>query len=167
MMEGLRQWLLGIVLTAFAAGLARQLAPEGREQAAVRLAGGFLMILAILGPLGSWNWEELALPAGSFRQATTEQMADYEAERTTALGTIIAEKTAAYIWDKADELGLSCTVEVTVAVGESGIPLPDTAVITGPYSGELAALIQEEVGIPAEKQIWREESVWSEAAESG
>lgn len=94
-------------------------------------------------------------------------MADYEAERTTALGTIIAEKTAAYIWDKADELGLSCTVEVTVAVGESGIPLPDTAVITGPYSGELAALIQEEVGIPAEKQIWREESVWSEAAESG
>lgn len=98
MMEGLRQWLLGIVLTAFAAGLARQLAPEGREQAAVRLAGGLLMILAILGPLGSWNWEELALPAGSFRQATTEQMADYEAERTTALGTIIAEKTAAYIW---------------------------------------------------------------------
>ena len=83
------------------------------------------------------------------------------------MGTIIAEKTAAYIWDKADELGLSCTVEVTVAVGESGIPLPDTAVITGPYSGELAALIQEEVGIPAEKQIWREESVWSEAAESG
>ena len=149
MMEGLRQWLLGIVLTAFAAGLARQLAPEGREQAAVRLAGGLLMILAILGPLGSWNWEELALPAGSFRQATTEQMADYEAERTTALGTIIAEKTAAYIWDKADELGLSCTVEVTVAVGESGIPLPDTAVITGPYSGVLAALIQEEVGIPA------------------
>lgn len=72
-----------------------------------------------------------------------------------------------HIWDKADELGLSCTVEVTVAVGESGIPLPDTAVITGPYSGELAALIQEEVGIPAEKQIWREESVWSEAAESG
>ena len=28
MMEGLRQWLLGIVLTAFAAGLARQLEGE-------------------------------------------------------------------------------------------------------------------------------------------
>ena len=34
-------------------------------------------------------------------------------------------------------------------------------------TGELAALIREEVGIPAEKQIWREESVWSEAAENG
>ena len=165
MMEGLRQWLLGIVLTAFAAGLARQLAPEGREQAAVRLAGGLLMILAILGPLGSWNWEELALPAGSFRQATTEQMADYETARTTALGTIIAEKTAAYIWDKAEELGLSCTVEVTVAAGENGIPLPDTVIITGPYDPGLSALIEKEVGIPAGKQIW--ENIGSGKNESG
>ena len=166
-MEGLRQWLLGIVLTAFAAGLARQLAPEGREQAAVRLVGGLLLILAMLGPLGRWDWEELALPAGSFPQAVQDQTADYEAERTEALGAIIAENTAAYIWDKAEELGIPCTVEVTVAVGESGLPLPDTAIITGAYSGELAALIQEEVGIPAEKQIWREESVWSGKKENG
>ena len=33
----MKQWLLGIVLTAFAGGLARQLAPSGREQAMVRL----------------------------------------------------------------------------------------------------------------------------------
>lgn len=52
MMEGLRQWLLGIVLTAFAAALPGQLAPEGREQAAVRLAGGLLMILGNSGPSG-------------------------------------------------------------------------------------------------------------------
>ena len=166
-MEGLRQWLLGIVLTAFAAGLARQLAPEGREQAAVRLTGGLLLILAILGPLGSWDGAVPALPAGSFQQAAEAQAADYQAERAEALGAVIAEKTAAYIWDKADALGVPCTVEVTVAPGESGIPLPDTVTVTGPYSEELAALIQEEVGIPAEKQIWREESVWSEVAESG
>ena len=141
MMEGLRQWLLGIVLTAFAAGLARQLAPDGREQAAVRLVGGLLLVLAILRPLGSWDWEGLSLEAGSFRQETLRQTEKYEEEQMAALSAIIAEKTSAYIWDKAGRLGLSCTVEVTVSAGE--------------------------VGIPAGKQIWLEENVWSGKKESG
>ena len=63
MMEGVRQWLLGVTLTAFAGGLARQLAPAGREQGMVRLVGGLLLVLALLSPLGSWEWEGLALPA--------------------------------------------------------------------------------------------------------
>lgn len=167
MMEGLRQWLLGIVLTAFAAGLARQLAPDGREQAAVRLVGGLLLVLAILRPLGSWDWEGLSLEAGSFRQETLRQTEKYEEEQIAALSAIIAEKTSAYIWDKADRLGLSCTVEVTVSAGEDGIPLPDTVTITGAYHAGLSALIEEEVGIPAGKQIWLEENVWSGKKESG
>ena len=118
-----------------------------------------------LGPLAGGDWGDLALPAGAFQ--ASEAAEDYEAQRTAALGAVIAEKTAAYIWDKADALGVSCTVEVTVAPGESGIPLPDTVILTGPYSETLAALIQEEVGIPADKQIWREESVWSERAGDG
>ena len=85
MMEGLRQWLLGIVLTAFAAGLARQLAPDGREQAAVRLVGGLLLVLAILRPLGSWDWKGLSLEAGSFRQETLRQTEKYEEEQMAAL----------------------------------------------------------------------------------
>ena len=43
----MREWLLGIVLTAFAGGLARQLAPRGREQAMVRLVSGLLLALAL------------------------------------------------------------------------------------------------------------------------
>ena len=30
MIEGIRTWLLGVVLTALAGGLARQLAPQGK-----------------------------------------------------------------------------------------------------------------------------------------
>ena len=44
----MKSWLLGIVLTSLAAGLARQLAPKGREQAMVRLVGGLLLTLALL-----------------------------------------------------------------------------------------------------------------------
>ena len=103
------------------------------------------MVLAILRPLGSWQWEGLTLPTF---QETGEMTQQYREEQTAALSAIIAEKTAAYIWDKAEELGLSCTVEVTVAAGENGIPLPDTVIITGPYDPGLSALIEKEVASP-------------------
>ena len=121
-----------------------------------------LVVLAILRPLGSWQWEGLTLPTF---QETEEMTQQYREEQTAALSAIIAEKTAAYIWDKAEELGLSCTVEVTVAAGENGIPLPDTVIITGPYDPGLSALIEKEVGIPAGKQIW--ENIGSGKNESG
>jgi len=60
----MRSWLLGIVLTSLAAGLARQLAPKGREQAMVRLVGGLLLALAILRPLAGGRWEGLELEIG-------------------------------------------------------------------------------------------------------
>ena len=162
----MKQWLLGIVLTAFAGGLARQLAPSGREQAMVRLVGGLLLTLAILRPLAGLDWEGPALEAGSFQSRTAEQAEIYRKNQQEALAAIIAEKTGAYIWDKANQLGLACRAEVSVAAGEGGIPLPDRAVIYGPYSGELARCIEEEVGIPAEKLIWLEDEEWQERKES-
>ncbi len=160
-MAAVRGWLLGIVLTAFAGALARSLAPKGRGEAAVRLVSGLLLAAAVLRPMGT---AELALPdlgLGGLALEAQEETARYRRENQEALSTIIAERCASYIWDKADRLGLEVQVAVRCAAGESGIPLPDTVTITGPYSGQLAAWIQEEVGIPAEKQIWLEEDTWS------
>lgn len=153
----MRAWLLGIVLTSLAGGLARQLAPQGREQAAVRLVSGLLLALAILRPLAGWQWEDLDWSAEEMERRTEEMAASYRKNQRDALSAIIEEKTEAYIWGKANRLGLSCTAEVTAEAGESGIPLPASAVIRGPYSEVLARCIEEEVGIPAEKLIWQEE----------
>lgn len=161
----MRSWLLGIVLTAFASGLARQLAPQGREQAMVRLAGGLLLTLAILRPLAGMDWEGPALEAGSFQTRTEEQAEAYRKKQQQALSAIIEDKTEAYILDKAKQLGLACRVEVTAAVGENGIPLPDRVVIGGPYNRELAVCV-EEVGVPAEKTIWLEGNEWTERMQS-
>lgn len=160
-MGPLRRWLLGVVLTAFAAGLAEKLSPAGRERAVVRLVGGLLLICAILRPLTGVRWEGVALETGNFSRQAAEQAAAYEKDQLDTLSAIIVEKTETYIWDKAYELGLDCAVSVKAAVGETGIPLPDSVTIAGPYNADLAACIEEEVGIPAEKQIWMEESAWS------
>ena len=52
------------------------------------------------------------------------------------------------------------------AIDAFGVPLPESAVIHGTYSGELARCMEEEVGIPAEKQIWLEEEAWQKRKES-
>ncbi len=158
MIQGVHQWLLGVTLTAFAGGLARQLAPKGREQALVGLVCGLLLTLALLRPLAELQWTEPELAwDGPAQEALAEA---YRQDREEALSAVIAEKTRAYIWDKADRLGLRCTVEVTVSAGKSGIPLPDTVTVRGSYSAALAAYIEEEVGVPPEKQIWLEEETW-------
>lgn len=166
-MAGLRSWLLGIILTAFAGALARRITPPGKEQAMVRMVGALLLALALLKPLGSLPWTELSIEAGSFRGQAARQADTYRQNQQEELSAIIAEKTEAYIWDKALALGLDCVISVSVSAGESGIPLPDAVTITGAYSDELASWIEEGVGIPAEKQIWLEASAWTETKESG
>ena len=158
-MAGVRQWLLGVVLTAFAGTLARQLAVGAKGQAMVRLTAGLLLTLAILRPIAALRWEAPA--EGGLLERTEDQASDYRKNQQEALAAVIEEKTAAYIWDKANELGLSCEVHVTTAAGESGIPLPDAVTITGSYSPALAAAIEEGVGVPVERQYWLEESEWT------
>lgn len=163
MIPGVRRWLLGVVLTAFAGGLARQVAPKGRERALVGLVCGLLLTLALLEPLTALQWAEPELAWDGPAQAALAEA--YRQDQIAALSAVIAEKTEAYILDKADRLGLRCSLEVTVAAGESGIPLPDTVSIRGGYSADLAACIEEEVGVPPEKQIWLEEETWTRESE--
>lgn len=155
------RWLTGVVLTALAGSLARSLAPKGRGEAAVRLAAGLLLAMAVLGPLGSLTGFSADLGLEDLTYDAGQQAARWRGENEAALSAIIEERCASYIWDKADRLGLACRVEVRCAPGEGGLPLPDTVTVTGPRSEALSAWIQEEVGIPAEKQIWLEEDTWS------
>lgn len=162
----MKSWLLGIVLTSLAGGLARQLAPQGREQGMVRLVCGLLLALAILRPLAGREWERLEMDLSDLSGQSSELAEAYRKNQQESLSAIIEEKTETYIWDKANQLGLACTVEVAAVTGGEGIPLPDSVVIQGPYSETLAGIIEEEVGIPAEKQIWLEEEAWQTKKES-
>ena len=159
MMGMVKTWLLGIVLAAFAASLARQMAPKGREQTLVRLTGGLLLILAILRPLGNIDWDRSVIPAGGFSAEIQAQR--WREEQLSEFSAIIAEKTVAYIWDKAQALGLNCRITVLTEAGDSGIPLPARVTIHGAYHAGLSVWLDEEVGLPADKQIWLEEDEWT------
>ena len=113
-MAFLRQWLLGVVSCAFLVSLLDQLTPEGSVRKLARFSGGLVLILCMLRPLGTAEPRELALDLDGLsadRAALEEQYRDVSGQ---SLAAVIAERTGAYIEDKAHALGTEVTAEVTV-----------------------------------------------------
>ena len=136
-MAFLRQWLLGVVSCAFLVSLLDQLTPEGSVRKLARFSGGLVLILCMLRPLGTAEPRELALDLDGLsadRAALEEQYRDVSGQ---SLAAVIAERTGAYIEDKAHALGTEVTAEVTVRE-EDGAFVPDRAVLFGEENAVLS-----------------------------
>ena len=161
-MAFLRQWLLGVVSCAFLVSLLDQLTPEGSVRKLARFSGGLVLILCMLRPLGTAEPWELALDLDGLsadRAALEEQYRDVSGQ---SLAAVIAERTGAYIEDKADELGLSVRAKVKTEE-EDGVPLPVSVTLYGTENAALADYIERELGIAKEDQLW----ITTEAGASG
>lgn len=154
MIAALRSWLTSIAAVTMMLTVVQTLVPEGTLRKISGFTGGLLLLSALLQPLLRTDLGRLRLDLSDHREAIEERAAELDAAGKEELADIIAGRTAAYISDKADALGLAVTVRVETE-GE-GTPLPASAELTGPYSQELADWIALELGIPAERQVWHE-----------
>ncbi len=154
MMELFRGWLLGIIATALLMAVIYHLIPAGKLRAAARFSGGLVLLLAVLGPLAQLDpgWD---LAYDDYALAIQRQIDDYQQENLNRTRRIIAERTAAYISGKGDEMGITCHPTVTTYMND-GIPYPDTVTMDIPLQKELADCIARELGIPPERQFWQE-----------
>ncbi len=155
-----RDWLLGVVAAALAVALAQALTPEGTVKRIGRLAGGLALVLAALRPLAGWR----GVPLGELFPPPDPAAAEEAAKGgEDVMKTLIAQKAGAYIVDKGQSLGLRCKAEVGVAEDGSGWPVPWEVTISGEWTaGQKKALsraVEEELGIPAGRQSFREEGV--------
>ena len=158
MMELLRAWLTGITAAAILCALANSLMPEGAVRRVGKLACGLVMLSAILRPLV----EVEALSPGDlledYQAQAAVQTQELEEGRNTALKSIIEQEFAAYIVDKAAELGLSCTAQVTCQL-EGEVYLPSRVQLDGVLEEgqreRLTQIIWEELGVPPEEQVYR------------
>ncbi len=162
-MEGIRDWVIGIVCAALAAALADSLSPKGTVKKIGAFTGALVLLIAVLQPAARWKDFDLEDVLENLEAEMTPYSDQLERENENLMKEIIAEKTGAYIVDKAAELGFSCTVRVEVRQGEDGTPLPWSVEITGSYTpGQKDALVQVVAGtldIPAERQTYRWEEV--------
>lgn len=150
------QYILSVTAAAVAVAILRTLAGEGAMGKLVKLLGGLFLSVTVLSPLVHVElpdpalWLEDYLADGEAAARAGEMMGrEYSA-------SIISAEVEAYILDKAASVGSALTADVEL--NEEGLPAAVT--LSGTYSApqraELSRIIDRELGIGEEAQIWIE-----------
>lgn len=157
-MDLIRQWIVGITCAAMIAALAEALAPEGSVKKAGRLAGGLLLMLAVVRPLVGLDYGALAGSLSQSRLYEAGYAQVLEEKNIELMKAIIEEQTAAYISDKAGALGMDCTAQVTYHYGEDGQIWPESVVVRGVFTDSqresLTRAIEVGLAVPEENQLY-------------
>ncbi|NLF34974.1 MAG: stage III sporulation protein AF [Clostridiales bacterium] len=157
MIAGVGTWLAGVTAVAILIAVADSLMPGGTVKKISRLTAGLVFLAAVLRPLGGIDQADMARVLSEYRN----DLGGYAPEEVNlkniqVMKIIIADKTGAYIVDKAAAMGVSCTAEVICAAGEGEIPYPTGVAIQGDFTAaqqaELTRRIETDLAIPAAEQ---------------
>lgn len=154
MMGAVREWLTSIVVVTLLLSVAQTLIPEGSIRKIAGFTGGLILLVTLLRPVLGADLTELRLDFGDYTEKVQTIQAELEADRAEDLAERIAGQTAAYISDKAAALGLAVTARVDTKPGPEGVPVPAAVELVGPRSQALADWMEQELDIPAERQVW-------------
>ena len=80
MMDGVRQWLLGILAAAMGLSLLYALLPKGAVRAAAKATGGLILLLAVLGPAAGLDLSDLAVRYEDLSRDMEQQAETYRRE---------------------------------------------------------------------------------------
>ena len=159
-MNGIRAWMLRLILCGFLVSLAGALCQQPRIKRLAALCGGCLLLVTALQPLLRIDWEALPDRLAELGLEPAAISAEEAKERNEALlETLVERQTAEWIQKKAESRAASIRVEVEARRDpESGLPEPYSVRIAGALPAEvraeLAEVLERELGIPAERQVW-------------
>lgn len=156
-MEALREWLFSVVAVTVVLSVVQQLAGEGSVGKILRFLGGLLLTAVLLGPLPGIDVERMGEEMKAYARELNRESRKQEEAGQEELAELIESRTAAYISEQAERLGMEITAVVKTVVGAEGIPVPAAAELRGVPSPEVEAWIERELGIPRERQVWNHE----------
>lgn len=144
-----------MITAALITGLLCNLPGSGPGKDGIRLIGSLVLIITILRPAASLDLSSLLTEAFAFQTGIAQTYADAGTKiKIDAVNEIIEQKTKAYILDKAAQLDVELSAEITVTDG-----IPVAARLSGSVSPNvrqrLSAFLDEELGIPKERQAWK------------
>lgn len=157
----LRGWLLAIISASILCALADSLMPAGGVKRVGRLVFGLVILCAILSPFSQLDLEGGRLWLEDYLAGLEEQEEQLKEQVDGGIKVIIEEECAAYIVDKAAQLGLTCTARVTCRGEADGLFVPETTQVAGALTdveqSRLTQIIQEDLGVPPERQTYYSE----------
>ena len=153
----MRAWIMGVFSASLLSAVALALCPEGRVRAVLRMVCGIVCALAVASPLLKLDPDELAAEMARYRLRAESISLEGEEERKMLERTYIEEECAAYIGAKATEADAAVYgVSVQAQWDDDGLVwYPWSAIIDGAYDPTLSNIIERDLGIPGERQEWR------------
>ena len=147
-------YVIRLTVVAMAIGILLPLVSSGSAKAVIRLCGGILLTVIALTPLTGLSmpdisdWISPEITEGESVAAMGSDAAQ------TARDEVIIRQLSAYILDKAATLGLEVTAELKL--DHRGIPesVQIQGEIPDALRSRLSAILEQELGIPKEKQEW-------------
>lgn len=123
--------------------------PNGAIREVVRLAGGLVLILALVTPLRNLRITELVRSISDVPEFSPEQV-EQEAEEWNQ--QYIAQEIAQYVSQKAEEMGINCTITImTEQEGEnlilSGAEIVYDSTVEDETKEKMEELMEQECGI--------------------
>ena len=146
---------VGIVAAAMALALLYALVPKGALLTVAKCTGGLIMLLVVIRPLLALDLNGLQVGYEEWERTIQQQTDDYTAANQQEMEVIIQQETVAYISEKAAELGLTCSPEVTCQL-QDGVPFPVEVTMDIPKNAALSRIIAADLGIDEAHQRWRE-----------
>lgn len=157
-MGAVRGWLLTVIAASLLCALADALMPPGAVKRVGRLVCGLVLLAAILSPAVRLDVAEGERWLAECFASMEPRRENLEETVNNQMKIIIEGEYAAYIVDKAAELGWTCTARVTCERSEEGLYLPVRTEVTGPQTAgvpaQLVQSIAEDLGVPREAQVY-------------
>ena len=140
-------------------GAALTICPEGGVKRVTGIVCTAVLLLALLSPFAGVDLDFYALSEARRHEAETELFARAERAGERLNRIVIESEYAAYIMDKAAELGMTnIRAEVTARWELDGLWVPDSAELSAQgewrQKEELGRIIRDDLGIPFERQQW-------------
>lgn len=158
MTAAVRSYQLSIAAVGLLLSLIQAILPKGAAKKTAVLAGSLLLILTVLSPLAQLDYDNIARSISRIQMDTETMRTGIEVGNRELMAKIIKQNCEAYILDKAEEMGLPLTVEITVS-GGADYPYPTAVTIRGVASAAqrqaLTRYIEENLGIPEAQQQWK------------
>ncbi len=154
MMEGIREWLLGLIAAAIALTVLRAVLPEGSVKKVAGITGGLVLVVMLLRGAGAIRLPALPDAYEEYARQIDQQLQSYQKSQRQQMETLIAQRTGAYISDKAQALGLSVQAQVEVR-WDGETPEIYWVTLDMPYHAALSEEIAQELGVAKERQSWQ------------
>lgn len=155
-MASLAHYIISVICAAFICGIITDIVKTGKTGKIIKLLCSVFLSLTVIRPIAGIHHFVLELPDPAIYAQGIEAASRGEKISQAAIADIIRTETEAYILNKASER--NAAVKVMVELSEDFPPKPIAVEISGdvppPVQNRLRNLIESDLGIPKENQLW-------------